>query len=178
MTQINFMSDTTEAVYTRGMADNHEYLYMAFGDAVRFLRRRLKMRQGELAERLSVTQGAVSQWEKQREPLSDPFTLYELATALQTTPDDLREGRVRVGGRERTMGDYIDEVAAVEAPEGVDQDRLRELLQLATELPDDALDALVEFAEWQAARKPRGSERRRRKVSGDTSGDTDATNGE
>jgi transcriptional regulator with XRE-family HTH domain len=174
MSNINSSTYGAYEIYTERMADEHEYQYLGFGGAVRYHRRRLRISQDELAQRLGVTQSAVAQWEQRREPFNDPWKLGELAQALQTTADDLREGRVRVGGRSRTMDDYIDEVAAVEAPPGVDQERLRELLQVAADLPPDALRALVEWAEWQRSRQPKTPERKRR-AAGDSGGDSGAS---
>lgn len=160
--------------YTEDMTDT-DYEYIGFGSAVRYHRKRLRLSQMEVADRLDVGQATVSWWERQREPINDPFMLFELARVLGTTADDLRAGRVRVEPEPgRTMDDYIKRMVD-EAPEGVDRDRLRELLEIAATLPADALDALVDFGEYQRARGgiTPGRKRQRRKASGGEGGEGD-----
>jgi transcriptional regulator with XRE-family HTH domain len=164
--------------YTEGMADENGYQYLGFGQAVRFHRKRLKLSQAELAERVGVGTSTVSWYERQRKPINDPFMVFELADALQTTPDDLREGRVRVDPKGRPMDDYIDEVLRDELPPGEGGDAVREvlkrLLDKAVKLPPDRLRELADFADFQADRLERRDALRkpRKAVNGDTAGDS------
>lgn len=164
----------TAGGYTVSMADQDEYLYMAFGDAVRYLLGQRGMSQAQLAERLGVSQATISLWVDRSTAIADTFKLWELARVLGTTAADLREGRVRV---EQETDDYIERMVG-EAPEGVDREALRELLEIASSLPDDKLDELVSFGEYMRARMgtpPVPRPRKRRKAAGangDTSRDT------
>jgi transcriptional regulator with XRE-family HTH domain len=171
----HFSTEGVCGAYTGGVetSNNNEYRYIGFGPAVRYYRRKAKVAQGELADRLGVGQTTVSRWERQHEPIDDPFMLFELADCLGVTPDDLREGRVRVGQRGRTMHDYIEDIIAVDAPEGVPIEELRELLDIAAGLSPRSLRALVEFGQFQQSRQ-------QPKVvnNGDTSGDTPEPDGE
>jgi transcriptional regulator with XRE-family HTH domain len=166
----------TECPYTEVMADQEEYQYLGFGGAVRYHRKRLKLSQAELAERMQVAQATVSWWERQRDTINDPFMIFELADLFGVPADDLREGRVARGAvplpisvGDGGMAEYIEGVVQA-APDGVDRDALRELLTLAADLPASELQALVAFGEFQRDRGKRTP--RRRKVSGDSSGDT------
>jgi transcriptional regulator with XRE-family HTH domain len=154
-----------------------EYDYLGFGATVRYHRKRLKMSQGDVAERLDVAQATVSWWERQRKAINDPFMIFELADLFGISADDLREGRVARGAvptpisvGEGGMAGYIEGVVQA-APDGVDRDALRDLLTLAADLPAEQLAALVAFGEFQRDRGKQGT-RRRRRVSGDSSGDT------
>lgn len=176
------MINQTAEGYTVGMADQdeNEYLYMAFGDAVRYLLGQRGLSQAQLAERLGVSQATISLWVDRPTAIADTFKLWELARVLGTTADDLRAGRVRVEPEPgRTMDDYIRRMVD-EAPEGVDRDRLRELLEIAASLPPDALDALVDFGEYQRTRGGiTPGRKRRRKASGgegDNPGDSSGAN--
>jgi transcriptional regulator with XRE-family HTH domain len=168
----------TRGGYTQRMdANDYEYRQLGFGQAVRYHRKRLKLSQADLAERIGVGTSTVSWYERQTKPINDPFILFELAGALGTSADDLREGRVRLEPKGRTMHDYIEDIIAVDAPEGVPIEDLRELLDIAAGLSPRSLRALVEFGQFQQSRQARQSSPQA--VNGsDTSGDTNGPDGE
>lgn len=162
--------------YTLCVMEQSDYISVGFGKALYSYRRKAGLSQAAVAEHMGVSQRTVSAWEARDEPPDDPLALWELAELLGTTPDDLREGRVRVGTRGRTFDEYLDELVAAEALEGVDMQLVKELLRIVTELSPEDRRELVDFGEWRRARGGKAPGRQvQRKTPGkaETSGGVD-----
>jgi len=80
--------------YNLGMSER--MVTLPFGRALRLRRDKLGLTQPTLAERMGgiIDQSSVSKWEARAQPIRNYETLQRLAKVLNTTVDDLVEGRV------------------------------------------------------------------------------------
>lgn len=87
--------------------DNSEYTQKPFGKALRQLRKRRGLTQGQLAEAVGVAgHSTVATWELRADPIDDDEMLERLASVLGVPVDALAEGKVPT---ERVMAQAFDE---------------------------------------------------------------------
>jgi transcriptional regulator with XRE-family HTH domain len=72
-----------------------EYIYMGFGELIKYHRDRLHMSQKELAFQLGENQTTVSAWEARQRAVRKPFILSKLAEVFDVPYEDVEAGRLR-----------------------------------------------------------------------------------
>jgi len=104
ITQMSVMANKADILrYSGAMSSisqrkqqDDDYEVKPFGKALRTLRKRRKLTQGELAALVGVKgHSTVAGWEQRADPIEDDAMLYGLAVVLGVSVDDLAAGIVR-----------------------------------------------------------------------------------
>lgn len=114
-------------------------------DRIRETRKSNKLTQAEFAERLNLTQAAISSYEADRFVPSDR-TLRDIASKFGVRYEWLLTG-------EGEMLADDDALAAVMRAMAGQSDAKKRLLQIIAEMPDDLADAMIAYMEQRQAAK-------------------------
>lgn len=128
ITQLSKMSTLPPALWysppmssvLRHQGDDGEYTQKPFGKALRQLRKRRNLTQGELAALVGVAgHSTVATWELRAEPIDDDEMMERLAAVLGVSVDSLAEGKVPT---ERVMAQAfeqaVEQLARAHLPAG------------------------------------------------------------
>lgn len=149
-----------------GDDDGPEYTQKPFGKALRQLRKRRGLTQGQLAALVGAAgHSTVATWEMRADPLDDDEMMEELARVLGVSVDYLAEGKVpSVRAAAKAFDDAIEELAQAFLT-GEALQRAMKLWKAVTWLPEEDMAALDRVVEAMAEK-----ERMRRAMQEGTAG--------